>query len=72
MLIGQLLQHAFARHLLHAKPEVIAWIAKRIERSHIAVLRVADALETEAGRLSIPVVRQTLEAAGLLTETEQG
>jgi chromosomal replication initiation ATPase DnaA len=72
-LIGQLLEHAFERHLLHAKPDVIAWIARRVERSHIAVLRVADALEAEAGRrLSIPVVRQTLEAAGLLTETEQG
>lgn len=70
-LIPQLLERAFERHLLHAKPDVIAWIAKRIERSHIAILRVADALETEAGRrLSIPAARATLAAAGLITETD--
>ncbi len=71
-LIPQLLERAFERHLLHAKPEVIAWIAKRIERSHLAILRVADALEAEPGqRLSIPVVRATLADAGLITETDE-
>jgi hypothetical protein len=70
-LMPQLLERAFERHLLHARPEVIAWIARRIERSHIAILRVADALEPEAGRrLSIPAVRATLAAAGLITETD--
>lgn len=72
-LMPQLLERAFARHLLHAKPDVIAWIARRIERSHIAILRVADALEAEAGRrLSIPSVRATLAAAGLITVTDDG
>jgi hypothetical protein len=71
-LIPQLLERAFERHLLHARPDVIGWIAKRIERSHLAVLRVADALETDSGgRLSIPAVRATLAAAGLLTVTEE-
>ncbi|HWU94928.1 MAG TPA: chromosomal replication initiator DnaA, partial [Sphingomonas sp.] len=70
-LIPQLLERAFERHLLHAKPELVAWIAKRIERSHIAILRVADALELEEGkRLSIPAVRATLVEAGLITATE--
>ena len=70
-LIPQLLDRAFERHLLHAKPEVIGWLARRVERSHIAILRVADALELEAGtRLSIPTVRATLQAHGLLTETD--
>ena len=70
-LLPQLLLRAFERHLLHAKPDVIAWIAARIERSHIAILRVADALES-AGvqRLSIPAARATLQAAGLLTVTD--
>jgi chromosomal replication initiation ATPase DnaA len=69
-LLVQLLERAFERHLLHAKPDVVAWIARRIERSHIAILRVADALEAEAGRrLSIPAARATLSAAGLLTES---
>ena len=70
-LIPLLLERAFARHLLHAKPDVIAWIAARIERSHIAILRVADVLETAAEqRLSLPNVRASLAAAGLLTATE--
>lgn len=72
-LLPQLLGHAFDRHLLHAKPEVVAWIAKRIERSHVAILRVADALESAAQeRLSIASARATLGAAGLLTVTDEG
>ena len=71
VLVPQLLERAFERHLLHAKPGVIAWLSRRIERSHVAILRVADALEAEAGRrLSIPAARATLEATGLLTETD--
>lgn len=66
-LIPQLLERAFARHLLHAKPEVIAWIARRIERSHVAILRAADVLEAAGrDRLTLPVVREALERAGLL------
>jgi chromosomal replication initiation ATPase DnaA len=68
-LLPQLLERAFERHLLHARPEVVAWIARRIERSHIAVLRVADVLEAEAERrLSVPMVKASLAAAGLLTD----
>jgi chromosomal replication initiation ATPase DnaA len=71
-LIPQLIERAFAKHLLHAKPDVITWIAKRIERSHVAILRVADALEPDAGvRLSIPVVRSTLAAAGLINDSDE-
>lgn len=70
-LMPQLIERAFARHLLHARPDVIAWIAARIERSHIAILRVADVLES-AGihRLSIPAARAALAEAGLLTVTD--
>jgi chromosomal replication initiation ATPase DnaA len=70
-LLPRLLDRAFERHMLHAKPDVIAWIARRIERSHIAVLRVADVLEgSGVQRLSIPSVRATLASAGLITETD--
>lgn len=70
-LIPLLLERAFTRHLLHAAPNVIAWIARRIERSHLAILRVADVLEMETdGRLSIPVVKSTLQAASLLTHSD--
>jgi hypothetical protein len=69
-LIPRLIERAFSRHLLHASPAVIAWIARRIERSHLAILRVADLLEMETdGRLSVPVVKATLEAASLLTQS---
>lgn len=71
VLMPQLLARAFERHLLHAKPDVIDWVARHIERSHIAILRVADALEADGGkRLSIPAVKATLAAAGLLTATD--
>lgn len=70
-LIPLLLERAFTRHLLHAAPNVIAWIARRIERSHVAILRVADVLEMETdGRLSIPLVKTTLQAASLLTHSD--
>lgn len=71
-LIPQLIERAFERHLLHAKPDVVAWLSRRIERSHIAILRVADVLETEAEqRLTIPMVRQVLGGAGLLSKTQE-
>jgi chromosomal replication initiation ATPase DnaA len=70
-LMPQLIERAFEKHLLHAKPDVIAWVAKRIERSHVAILRVADALECESdNRLSISAVRETLAANGLITATD--
>lgn len=72
VLIPKLIERAFERHLLHAKPDVAAWLSRRIERSHIAILRVADVLETEADqRLTIPMVRQVLEGAGLLTRPQE-
>ncbi|MCD2324889.1 chromosomal replication initiator DnaA [Sphingomonas sp. IC-56] len=71
-LIPQLIERAFERHLLHAKPDVVAWLSRRIERSHIAILRVADVLETEAEqRLTIPMVRQVLGNAGLLSKWQE-
>jgi chromosomal replication initiation ATPase DnaA len=73
LLMPQLIERAFERHLLHAKPDGIAWLAKRIERSHVAILRVADVLEMEAtdNRLSIPAMRAVLAANGLITETDE-
>lgn len=67
-LMPRLLERAFERHLLHAKPDLVAWVAARIERSHVAIVRAADTLES-AGvqRLTIPVARAVLADAGLLT-----
>ncbi len=72
-LIPMLLARFFERRLLSAKPDVIAWLARRLERSHVALMRVVDALEDDAlrrrsPRLSIPTARIALAAAGLLAE----
>lgn len=72
-LVSLLLARFFERRLLSAKPDLIAWLAKRVERSHLALIRVADALEADAlerrsPRLSIPAARAVLAPTSLLTE----
>jgi chromosomal replication initiation ATPase DnaA len=74
-LVSLLLARFFERRLLSAKPDLIAWLAKRVERSHLALIRVADALEADAlerrsPRLSIPAARATLAPTSLLVEPE--
>lgn len=69
-LIALLLARFFERRLLIAKPDLIAWLAARVDRSHLALVRVADALEDDSlrrrnPRLSIQRARATLQAAGL-------
>lgn len=64
-LVHDLLAHLFERRRLDARPEVIRWLARRIERSYVAIVRMVDALEQESwrrgsGRLSIPVAKATL------------
>jgi hypothetical protein len=72
LLMSLLLGKFFERRMLLAKPDLIEFIARRVERSHLALVRVADALEDDAARrrsprLSIPSAKTTLAAAGLLT-----
>ena len=76
LLVELLLARLLERRRILAKPDVIAWIARRIERSHLMLARVADALEMEtvrrrSPRLSIPIVRATLAAAGLLAHPQE-
>lgn len=73
VLIEQLLARFFERRMLLPGPGLVDWLAKRVERSHYALVRVTDALEMEAARrrsprLSIQIARATLQAAGLLVE----
>lgn len=73
-LVQLLLARFLERRMLIAKPDLIEWLAKRVERSHLALIRVADALEMEAvrkrsPRLSIPLARGTLQATGLLVDS---
>lgn len=70
-LAADILQQLLDRHEIVATPDVVPWIMRRIERSYLSILRVAEALEEDASRrrnrrLSIPAARATLTASGLL------
>ena len=69
-LVRSLFARRFERRGLDARADLIDWLAARVERSHIAVIRAVDALDQEAmerrQRLSIPFARVTLIEAGVL------
>lgn len=69
-LVRALLMELFGRRGVDARPELIDWLAPRLERSHLAVIRAVDALDQEVletrKRLSVPLARTTLAAAGLI------
>ena len=69
-LVRALLANEFTRRALDARPDLIAWLAGRLERSHLAVMRAVDVLDQAAletrRRLSIPLARDALAAAGLI------
>jgi chromosomal replication initiation ATPase DnaA len=72
-LAHDILSQFLDRHELVARSDVVAWIVRRIDRSYLTILRSGEALEEEAGRrgnrrLSIPLARTTLTAAGLIHE----
>jgi hypothetical protein len=72
-LVPLLLKRHLERRLILAKGDVIGWLAARVERSHVMLERVADALESAVNQrrnrsLSIQTARATLESAGLLAE----
>lgn len=73
-LVRALLGQAFARRGLDARPELIDWLAPRLERSHAAVLRAVEMLDARVletrKRLTIPLARATLTAAGLIASEE--
>ena len=69
-LVHALLEAQFERRGLDVRPDLVDWLTARIERSHLAVMRTVDALDQEAmetrKRLSIPLARHVLGAAGLV------
>lgn len=72
-LIETLLQYLFDRKELIAAPDLVRWLERRITRSHLAVLRVVEALEEDAmlratRRLTVPAARQALARSPLLTD----
>ncbi len=71
-LMHALLMRDFARRGLDARPDLLQWLLARVERSYVAIGRVVDLLDQEVGhsrkRLSIPLARGTLAAAGLIVD----
>lgn len=71
-LIEALFVREFTRRGLDARPELVQWLITRVERSHVAIVRVADSLDQEVGqsrkRLSIPLARGTLAPLGLIVD----
>lgn len=74
-LVRALLADQFARRALDARADLIDWLAARLERSHVAVMRAVDTLDQEVletrKRLSVPLARTTLAAAGLIAGPER-
>ncbi len=72
-LIDTLLQYLFDRRELIAAPDLVRWLARRVERSHLAVLRVVEALEEDAMLrltrfLTVPAARNALAGSPLIAE----
>lgn len=69
-LMRAVLERQFFRRGLDARPDLIDWLAKRIERTHVALLRTVDLLDEAVlesrKRLSIPLARTILTEAGLV------
>ncbi|WP_242115463.1 chromosomal replication initiator DnaA [Sphingomonas lacusdianchii] len=73
VLIETLLQYLFDRKELVAAPDLVRWLARRVERSHLAVLRIVEALEEDAmlrstRRLTVPAARAALAGNPLLLD----
>ncbi len=68
--VRSLLDHLFHRRGLDARPELVDWIAARIERSHLAVERTVDVIDQATmerrARLTIPLARAVLADAALI------
>jgi hypothetical protein len=72
-LMPELIRYLFDRRGLIANPDLIRWLVRRLERSHLAVLRAVEAIEEAADmrrsrKLSIPLARAALSEARLLSE----
>jgi chromosomal replication initiation ATPase DnaA len=69
-LLAAVLRKRFADRGLHAGPELIAYLAMRIERSFAAVAGIVHRLDAlamaEHRELSVPLARELLEAQGEL------
>lgn len=72
-LFAMLLRDQFDRRELFVGDDVIGWIARRVERTYLSLVRIVDALddaavEADRRRISIPLARPVLHAKGLLVQ----
>jgi chromosomal replication initiation ATPase DnaA len=72
-LMAELFGYLLERRDLDARPDLIAWLVRRVERSHLAVMRVVDRLEEAADarrsrRLTVPLARTVLSHTGLMAD----
>lgn len=74
-LMQSLLERQFLRRHLDARPDLIAWLTTRLERNFVAIERAVDVLDQDVlehrKRLSIPRVRATLAAAGIIAQPQE-
>lgn len=74
MLSRMLLEKLFARRGLQITPDTIAYIASRIERSYVALMRIVDAIDTVAlsqhRAVTTRLARSVLEEQHLIGEAE--
>lgn len=74
-LIAALFERGFAQRQIFARPDLVAWLTTRVERSHIAVIETIDRLDRAAlagrRRLSIPLARETLAASTTFTDRSE-
>lgn len=70
LLAEALLTKLLEKRGLAVLPEIVAYAAQRLERSHVALLRAADAIDvaslSQKRAISLPLVRDALHLAGLI------
>ena len=75
-LARMLLEKQFSRRGLQITPETVSYIASRIERSYVALMRVVDAIDTVAlsqhRAVTVKLARSVLEEQRLIGETDSG
>lgn len=74
-LAAALIEKALGARGLSAAPEVIAYLLPRIERSHVAILRLIDALDEVAlarrQRITVPLSRRALDLIGVIDDSSK-
>lgn len=69
-LLRALLERGLARRGLAAPPQLVGWLASRIERSYVGIIAAIDALDraslSRQHRLTVPLAREALVQSGVI------